>query len=32
MPLSQMELTEEQLEVMSESAREASVFLKILAH
>jgi ArsR family transcriptional regulator len=32
MPLPQIELNEEQLEIMSESAREASVFLKILAH
>ena len=32
MPLSQLELNDEQLEVMAESAREASIFLKTLAH
>jgi len=32
MPLSQLELNDDQLEVMAESAREASVFLKTLAH
>ena len=32
MPLSDIELTEDKLDQMGEAAREASVFLKVLAH